>query len=119
MPDLDTPEELLQQEQTIHKVILDRLARGSGIQEDQQQSLAWRLAQIFVASRVLYTRMMPEFMEGDADEEETLELLGEVRMNLLNIKDLVEEFEDAFLESLQTRQDEADSQPDLEDEMDG
>jgi hypothetical protein len=132
--ELDKPEEIFKQEKTIYQVILSRLAKSQLLKAEQKETLAYRLAEIFVASRILYTQVLPVFVDGEQDgdperaavrrtdaqaglslsdatpeasdssDEAILETLGEVRMNLLNLKDLVEDFEDVFLESLAERQ---------------
>ncbi|MBM3461333.1 MAG: hypothetical protein FJX76_04450 [Armatimonadetes bacterium] len=109
MTDLDSPEKLFEQEQMVFQTIRTRLKGSPDLRDEQQEALAYRLAEIMVASRVLYTQVLPRFMEqNDADP---LELLGETRMNLLNMRDLVEDFEESFLESLSDRQSEADEEP--------
>jgi hypothetical protein len=107
MTDLDSPEELFKQEQTIFQVIFAKLAPSELIQEEHKQAMAYRLAEIFVASRVMYTKVMPRFMEAETDDE-IFEALGEARMNVLNVKDLAEDFEESFLHSISDREGDTD-----------
>lgn len=117
MRELDDPESIFNQEKTIYQVIHSRLEKSELLKPEQKETIAYRLAELFVASRILYTQVLPAFLEspGESDaatpksapvdaDEIILETLGEVRMNLLNLKDLVEDFEDVFLESLADRQ---------------
>lgn len=104
MKELDSPEQLFEQEQTVYQMVRARLEPCEAVEATQRDAMSYRLAEIFVASRVLYTQVLPRFMEASGDSDAALELLGEVRMNLLNMRDLVEEFEESFLESLVDRQ---------------
>lgn len=114
MSELDSPRLLMEQELAISRVILKKLARTTLVQPEQQEIVAARLAEIFVSSRQLYTDVMPSFLEladpttkmdEDAYEDEVFELFGGVRMHLLHLRDLIEDFEEAFLESLSGRLD--------------
>lgn len=112
MGELDSPRHLMEQEMAISQVIQKKLARTELVQADQQQIVAARLAEIFVSSRQLYTDVLPSFLELgepstqmdiDAYDDEVFELFGGVRMHLLHLRDLIEDFEEAFLESLSGR----------------
>lgn len=117
MRELESPQRLMEQEQAIQQVILSKLKRSTLIQVEQQEIVAYRLAEIFVAARQLYTDVLPRFLElpdtapqppDDADEDgeeedEVFEVFGEVRMNMLHLRDLMEDFEESFLESLSGR----------------
>lgn len=122
--ELDSAQSQMEQELAIKQVILTRLRRTTIVQAPQQEAVAYRLAEIFVAARQLYTDVLPGFLElpepasaneaeeapseggtaaTDALDDRTFELFGEVRMNLLHLRDLVEDFEETFLESLSGR----------------
>ncbi|NDD29563.1 MAG: hypothetical protein EB084_15000 [Proteobacteria bacterium] len=111
MRELDSAQSQMEQEQAIRKVLLTRLRQTSIVQAPQQEIVAYRLAEIFVAARQLYTDVLPGFLElpeKSAPEtaeggEEVFEMFGDVRMHLLHLRDLVEDFEEAFLESLSGR----------------
>lgn len=123
MPELESPQSLFEQEQAVQQVILSKLKRSSVVQAEQQEAIAYRLAEIFVATRQMYTTVLPRFLElpdppppdteaakptAGADTEtpeeiEIFEVFAEVRMNILNLRDLFEDFEEIFLESLSGR----------------
>ncbi len=115
MRDLDPPEKIIEQEQAVRKLIQARLAPLELVHPDQQEAISYRLGEIFVAAKTLYTDVLPRFMEEDNDEDETFEVFGEARMNLLHLKDLIEDFEELFLESLSSRQEEAEGEGDEAD----
>ncbi len=122
MRELESPQSLMEQEQAIRDVILSRLHAVNLVAPAQQEAVAYRLAEIFVASRQLYTHILPRFLEApteaanpppaskadpvappedaSATGPDLFEVFGEVRMNLLMLRDLVEDFEETFLASL-------------------
>lgn len=122
MRELDSAQSQMEQEQAIKQIILSRLRRTTIVQAPQQEAVAYRLAEILVAARQLYTDVLPSFFEQSAEagapsngaaphvaevsdeaDDRIFEAFGEVRMNLLHLRDLVEDFEETFLESLSGR----------------
>ncbi|HEY4003130.1 MAG TPA: hypothetical protein VGO93_29950 [Candidatus Xenobia bacterium] len=99
--------------QTIMDVLMHRLEPVDLIKLDEREIISYRLAEIFATARNLYTAVLPRFVDMPrADADEVFEAFGEVRMNLLHIKDLIDEFEEAFLMSLGTRLEEKEQEPD-------
>jgi hypothetical protein len=105
---------MMEQENAIAQVVLSKLRRTTIVAPDQQETVSYRLAEILVAARTLYTDVLPAFLElperaptseeEQADhDDEVFEAFGEVRMHLLQLRDLVEDFEESFLESLNAR----------------
>lgn len=134
MRELDSAQSQIEQEQAIKQIILSRLRRTTIVQAPQQEGVAYRLAEIFVAARQLYTEVLPGFLElaekpaddgavvdpgapDDADDR-VFEVFGDVRMNLLHLRDLVEDFEETFLESLSGRLQRQDGRSGEEDDDD-
>lgn len=133
MRELESPQSLIEQEQAIQQVILSKLRPTALVRPEQQETVAYRLAEIFVAARQLYTDVLPRFLdlpappppangEAPADEKlegEVFEVFGEVRMNLLHLRDLVEDFDDSFLESLNARLEDQQKAPSEDEDDDG
>lgn len=98
-------ERILEQEQAVRALIEARLSPVDVVRGDQQEMIAYRLSEIFVAARSLYTDILPRFLEDErGGEDAVFEGFGEVRMHLLQMRDLIADFEEAFLESLTEHQ---------------
>lgn len=98
-------ERIIEQEQTVRELIQARLAPVDVVRGDQQEMISYRLAEIFVSARSLYTHVLPRFVEEERPGEDAVfEAFGDVRMHLLHMRDLISDFEEAFLESLTEHQ---------------
>ncbi|MHB2019619.1 MAG: hypothetical protein ACYCW6_21965 [Candidatus Xenobia bacterium] len=103
----------LQEVQAIMSVLMERMEPIDLIRVDEREIIAYRMAEIFSAARNLYTQVLPRFVEQEQPEGKEIEdTFGEVRMNLLHIKDLIEEFEEAFLLSLSEKLEEQEADGD-------
>ena len=114
---MDTPEinerRDLEEVQAIMAVLMERMEPIDLIRTDEREIIAYRMAEIFSAARNLYTYILPRFVEHEQpDGQEIEDTFGEVRMNLLHIKDLIEEFEEAFLLSLAEKLEEQEAEGD-------
>lgn len=89
----------IQQSQTIMKIINEKLKNEDWLDEDQKESLAYRITSIMVSAKNLYTEIAPLITE----EEKKLnmqDLLVEFRWHYLNLSDLINEFEELFMGSI-------------------
>ena len=95
------PTEPGQQELVITGVLHRRLAAEDCLRPGDRESVAYRIAEIMVAARSLYTELLPRLMDEDAAEGYSMfEELAGARMAFMNLKDLIEDFDEAFLESM-------------------
>lgn len=95
------PTEPGQQELVITGVLHRRLAAEDCLRPGDRESVAYRIAEIMVAARSLYTELLPRLMDEDTAEGYSMfEELAGARMAFMNLKDLVEDFDEAFLESM-------------------
>lgn len=89
------------QELAITGVLHRRLQAEDCLRPGDRESVAYRVAEIMVQARTLYTEVLPRLMEEDAAEGYTLfEELAGARMAFMHLKDLVEDFDQAFLEAM-------------------
>ena len=94
------PTEPGQQELVITGVLHRRLAAEDCLRPGDRESVAYRIAEIMVAARSLYTELLPRLMDEDAAEGYSMfEELAGARMAFINLKDLLDDFDEAFLES--------------------
>jgi len=90
-----------EQELVITGVLHRRLAAEECLRPGDRESVAYRIAEIMVHARNLYTEVLPRLMDEDSAEGYTLfEELAGLRMALMHMKDLVEDYETVFLESM-------------------
>jgi hypothetical protein len=90
-----------EQELAITGVLHRRLQAEDCLRPEDRESVAYRLAEIMVSARSLYTEVLPRLVEEDAAEGVTLfEELAAARMSLMHVKDLVEDFEEVFMQAM-------------------
>jgi hypothetical protein len=104
--DTDLTRREIEQTRDLMKVLYQRLRPLDCILADNKESIAYRIAEIMAASKNLYTVMLPSLME-EADDERTWELIVEMRMHFLHQLDLIQEFEELFMESIVRDEEEA------------
>ncbi len=102
-------EKLLPQELLITKLLHQRMVEEECLQPGDRESVSYRIAEIFVAAKELYTKALPRLTEDKALP--LFEELTGLRMALLHLRDLVEDFDDSFMEAMhhEREQDEGDS----------
>lgn len=98
------------EEIAITKLVNGRLQAGGCLRVGTRESVAYRLAEIMVAAKDLYTEVLPRFIEGGEDGGEADEELSEservfddlagVRMAFIHMRDLILDFEDAFMDAI-------------------
>jgi hypothetical protein len=85
------------EEGAILDLLSSSMARAGFYSPEDAESLAYRMAEILVTSKNLYTGVMPRLLEIDSDnKDEIVEFLTEVRMNFQFIRDCIEEFDESF-----------------------
>ena len=90
---------------TIMKILYSRIKTLECIDNDNKESLAYRIAEIMSCSKDLYTKMLPK-LTGEGNNENIWELLVEIRMHYLHLMDLLTEFDEFFLESIVAEEEE-------------
>lgn len=100
------------EEIAITKLVNRRLQEGGCLRVGTRESVAYRLAEIMVSAKNLYTEVLPRFIEGGADggeyeedeelseSERVFDDLAGVRMAFIHMRDLIVDFEDAFMDAI-------------------
>lgn len=93
-----------------------RMKEEDCLRPGDRESVAYRIAEVMVLAKQLYMETLPRLM-GETEETLFDELAG-LRMALLNLRDLVSEFDEAFLEAMhhQREADDAEKAPEDEEE---
>jgi hypothetical protein len=93
-------------EYTIARVLHKRFVADKLLQEGECEAVAYRIAEIMVAAKELYTVTLPRLTEDAASQALPSENLGlyeelaGLRMALLHMRDLVSEFDAHFMDAM-------------------
>lgn len=98
--------------------LFSRMREEDCLRPGDRESVAYRIAEVMVLAKQLYVETLPRLM-GESTETLFDELAG-LRMALLNMRDLVTEFDEVFLEAMlhQREADAAEAPPEEEEEED-
>jgi hypothetical protein len=90
------------EETAVKDILKSRIAGLNSYSEDNAELLSYRLAEIMVLAKDLYTKLFPEYMDADINDRTTMwnQLLG-IRMHLLHMRDCVEDFDAGLLELME------------------
>lgn len=87
-------------EYVIAKVLHKRLEQENSLTRGEREAVAYRLSEIMVCAKDLYTKSLPRLMDGASAERTLEEEISGVRMTLLHLRDLVTDFDNAFLDAM-------------------
>ncbi len=116
--------ELDEEEQTtlaIMQLLAQRLSEDDCLAEGHRGSLAYRLAEIMVCAKDLYTKALPRLIidkeersplgalgqeasansSGEAPGTSIFDELAGVRMLFMRLRDLIDDFDDSFMEAME------------------
>ena len=97
------------EELAITRVIYKHLQAQNCLRPGERESVAYRLAELMVAAKDLYTDVLPHLLQGGEDDydpqtegEETpiFRELSRVRMALIHLRDLIADFDESFMEAM-------------------
>lgn len=93
------------QQLTVMKMIFSRLENGGCLCPGEREAIAYRLAEIMTHAKDIYTKSLPRLVAAETNEtptsDELFDELAGLRMELIHMKDLIEDYEDAFLEAME------------------
>lgn len=107
------------EEATVTAILQSKLAAQDCLREEDRQLVSYRIAEIMVAAKELYTKELPRIAADASPEEQGdlfLELSG-LRMSFLHIRDLITDFDEAFMDAM-SHQREDDEETPSPDQMD-
>ena len=87
-------------EAVVARLLFERLQKDNWLVPGDRDAIAYRIAEIMVHAKELYTRVLPRLL-GKAEEMQDFqsELAG-FRMSMLHMRDLVSEFDGAYLDAM-------------------
>ncbi|MCR5661964.1 MAG: hypothetical protein K6G50_07535 [bacterium] len=100
----DNISELESQQLAVMKLIFSRLENNGCLCPGGREAIAYRLAEIMTHAKDIYTKSLPRLVATETNSDEPSDLFDELaglRMELIHMKDLIEDYEDAFLEAME------------------
>ena len=109
----DAQDVLRAEEATVTTILQSKMTVGDCLRETDRQLVAYRIAEIMVGAKELYTKELPR-LTSDSYNSENFDVFGElagVRMAFLHLRDLITDFDEAFMIAMSHQRDD-----DAEDE---
>ena len=88
-------------EAIITRILHQRLEKEQKLSAGDRESVAYRISEIMVCAKDLYTHSLPRLLQEGTQESNCIEeeITG-LRMALLHLRDLVTDFDNTFLEAM-------------------
>lgn len=109
----DAQDVLRAEEATVTTILQSKMTVGDCLRETDRQLVAYRIAEIMVGAKELYTKELPR-LTSDSYNSDNFDVFGElagVRMAFLHLRDLITDFDEAFMIAMSHQRDD-----DAEDE---
>lgn len=87
------------EEATLTRILTAKMVRQNCFGPGDQESVAYRISEIMVAAKELYTKDLPRLMQED-DQGEMFSDLAGLRMTFIHLRDLITDFDEAFLDAM-------------------
>ena len=96
-------------------VLQSKMAAQNCLREADRQLVAYRIAEIMVGAKELYTKELPRMtMDETGEDQDVFSDLAGVRMSFLHLRDLITDFDEAFMIAMSHQRD--DDEEDEEEE---
>lgn len=104
-------------EMEITRLIFERLAKENCLAESERETIAYRIAEIMVTAKQMYTKSLPRLtnVNGESDSPVEDDLTG-LQMTFTHMCDLMHEFDSVYLEAIRPPKDLQDSEDEEEEE---
>lgn len=115
----DPTAHLRSEEATLTRILHAKLKSQGCFSEGDQEAVAYRISEIMVAAKELYTKDLPRLMHEDEHtaEGEMFSDLAGLRMTFFHLRDLITDFDEAFLDAM-THQREGDGSGEFAEDPD-
>lgn len=85
------------EEATVTAILQSKMTAQDCLRETDRQLVAYRIAEIMVASKELYTKELPRIASDSDTESDVFGELAGIRMAFLHLRDLITDFDEAFM----------------------
>lgn len=87
-------------EQVIARILHQRMQVENSLIPGEREAVAYRIAEVMVTAKELYTQYLPRLIQEGPQETSLEDEISGLRMALLHLRDLVSDFDNAFLEAM-------------------
>ena len=96
---MDPSKILKAEEATVTAILQAKFTAQDCLRETDRQFVAYRIAEIMVGAKELYTKELPRIAsEGEESKDSDIfEELAGLRMSFLHLRDLITDFDEAFM----------------------
>ena len=105
------------EEATVTAILQSKMTAQECLRESDRQLVAYRIAEIMVAAKELYTKELPRVASEANEDSDVFGELAGLRMAFLHIRDLITDFDEAFMIAMSHQRE--DDEDDEESEEDG
>ena len=103
----------LSEERAVKVILKKKMEALHSYSEGDSELLAYRLAEIIVLAKNLYTKLFNDLMKSDSrNEEETWSQVMGIRMHLLHLRDCIQDFETDLIDLMEDKKDGEDEEQD-------
>ena len=96
---------MIEEEGKIKDIVKKRISALHSYGESNTEILSYRLAEILISAKNLYTKDLMDLVKKDiSDEQEVWNSIMGMRMTMLHLKDCVEEFDMMMLELMDDKE---------------
>ncbi len=90
------------EEATLTKILSAKMEHQDCLQAADREAVAYRISEIMVAAKDLYTRELPRLLDENQDQGDSkfFEDLAGLRMIFFHLRDLITDFDEAFLDAM-------------------
>ena len=109
------------EEATVTAILQSKLTLQECLRENDRQLVAYRIAEIMVAAKELYTKELPRIAADRAETEEDVDIFSELaglRMSFLPLRDLITDFDESFMIAMSHQREDDEEEAEEEDEQD-
>ncbi len=111
------PSKILRAEDaTVTAILQSKMTAQECLRETDRQLVAYRIAEIMVAAKELYTKELPRVASEANEESDVFGELAGLRMSFLHIRDLITDFDEAFMIAMSHQREDDDEDDDEEPE---
>lgn len=94
------PEAAAPAEQVIAQVLNRRMEEEQSLIAGEREAVSYRIAEVMVQAKELYTQLLPRLTKEVNSELPLEEEISGLRMTLLHLRDLITDFDNAFLDAM-------------------
>lgn len=87
-------------EHVIARILHRRMQEEKSLVAGEREAVAYRIAEVMVSAKDLYTLYLPRLLKEVGSELSLEDEISGLRMALLHLRDLVSDFDNAFLDAM-------------------